>query len=321
MPRSSKPAVVVLPAFSRKALCRKSLKAAAVLVLLTLAANQGTVAQCRDCGEPPLIDILGAHDDSGRGCVGCHALHVASLRSGEWVAQETGNNPRLEENAASAPDKKATFGGKKEQTVKVPPNVLAATTAERSGVLLCVSCHDGNLAPENMIANQSYDNPGGQRVPTLREGQGSWGVAIEHPLGPNAIIEVGNGLQFVNGVFSVIPGTPYAQFVASYGWPTLAPHRRSNPYGIDEQGRPYVVCTTCHNQHAMNVYVSRSGSPIAGDAGGQSYTTSSFVNGPYNPNIRSVDSRTSTSTVQFCRQCHFHLSNEANNTPNIPTRF
>ena len=69
------------------------------------------------------------------------------------------------------------------------------------------------------------------------------------------------------------------------------------------------------------VHVQRN-SPIADDGGGKYYATFFFVNGPYNPNIDNVDQRRNApSTTQFCRQCHFGESNEANNTNNITTRL
>jgi len=119
----------------------------------------------------------------------------------------------------------------------------------------------------------------------------------------------------------VTPATPYAQFVANYGWPALAPGKYSNPYGVTATGQPYVLCTTCHNQHVMTVYTSSAKSPIAGDGGGKFYATYFFVNGPYNPNINNVANTNAPSTAQFCRQCHFGEANEANNTNNITTVF
>ncbi len=116
-------------------------------------------------------------------------------------------------------------------------------------------------------------------------------------------------------------GTPYAQFVANYGWPALAPGKWSQPFGVTAAGKPYVLCTTCHNQHVMTVYTSSAASPIAGDGGGKYYATYFFVNGPYNPNINNVANTNAPSTTQFCRQCHFGEANEANNTNNITTVF
>ena len=60
------------------------------------------------------------------------------------------------------------------------------------------------------------------------------------------------------------------------------------PYGVTAAGKPYVLCTTCHNQHVMTVYTSSAASPIANDGGGKYYATFFFVNGPYNPNINTV---------------------------------
>ena len=141
------------------------------------------------------------------------------------------------------------------------------------------------------------------------------------PVGVNANISSGNGLVYANGTFTVTPGSPYAQFVANYGWPALAPGKWSNPYGVNAAGQPYVACTTCHNQHVMTVYTSSKSSPIANDGGGKFYATYFFVNGPYNPNINTVANTKAPSTTQFCRQCHFGESNEANNTNNITTVF
>jgi hypothetical protein len=136
-----------------------------------------------------------------------------------------------------------------------------------------------------------------------------------------ATISTGSGLVSTAGVLSVTAGSPYAQFVANYGWPALAPGTWSKPYGITAGGKPYLLCTTCHNQHVMTVYTSSAASPIAGDGGGRHYATFFFINGPYNPNINNVVNTNAPSTTQFCRQCHFGESNEANNTNNVTTTF
>ena len=68
-----------------------------------------------------------------------------------------------------------------------------------------------------------------------------------------------------------------------------------------------VVCTTCHNQHVMNVVKVSSNSTSGLPAG--NYATMFFLRGPYNP----ADSNPSSNqTAQFCRQCHGEESNEAN---------
>ena len=95
--------------------------------------------------------------------------------------------------------------------------------------------------------------------------------------------------------------------------------RWTNPWGINGSGQPYVLCTTCHNQHVMTVYTSTAKSPINGD--GKYYATFFFVNGPCNPNVNNVSNTNAPSTTQFCRQCHSGEANGANNTNNITTVF
>ena len=62
----------------------------------------------------------------------------------------------------------------------------------------------------------------------------------------------------------------------------------SYPTPVNATDVPYVVCTTCHNQHVMNIYAASATSPIAGSATG-TYATYFFVNGPYNVNTSAVN--------------------------------
>jgi len=290
----------------------------AVLVLASFAAP-AVLAQCDNCG-PPAIDILGAHAASGRGCASCHAPHNESPTGAAAPGALWG------ETAAPAYGQKLAIG-ETGRAVEVVPSRLSIADAEVAGILLCISCHDGNITAQNMMAGQSYSarlglltrHERGRMLVSNDQLSGSY--MLDHPLGPDATIPVGSGLEFSNGKFSVVPGSPYAEFVANYGWPTLAPLTRSNPYGIDALGRAYLVCTTCHNQHAMSAYVSSPASPIAGDTSGQVYTTFFFVKGPYNPNAANSLHRNSTSNEQFCRQCHFNFANEGNHSYNVRTDF
>ncbi len=78
-------------------------------------------------------------------------------------------------------------------------------------------------------------------------------------------------------------------FVQNYGF-FVSP-------GVNATKQPVVMCTTCHNQHLMNV-VTASGLPDA---------TMFFLRGPYNPASGTAGSN---QTAQFCRQCHGGESNE-----------
>lgn len=277
-------------------------------------------------------DVLGAHQNQGRGCAGCHAPHSGSFGSGHGGAADAGSYALWGQDASPLYGKTVAFGDNGE-FVEVLPSGISSGSQEVGGILLCLSCHDGNLTPQNMMQNWSYEQQiglltnttyGNQHIPTLlgNDGTGAGNYTNDHPVGLNATIRAGNGLVWANNAFTVTPGSQYAQFVANYGWPSLAPGKWSKPYGVNGAGQAYVLCTTCHNQHVMTVYTSTTQSQIQNDGGGKFYATYFFINGPYNPNLQGkVAANQAASTTQFCRQCHFGEANEANNTNNITTVF
>ena len=303
------------------------MKKAMLLVLFVLAV--GGLVMAQNYSSP--VDVLGAHNNNGRGCAGCHSPHSGSFGSGHNGAADTGSYALWGQDASPLYGKTIAFGDSGRYT-ELLPSTISVSGPEVGGILLCLSCHDGNVTAANMMVNQSYEQRinlltntsyGTGKIPTLlgNDGSSAGNYTNDHPVGQMATISTGNGLLNTAGVLTVTPGTPYAQFVANYGWPALAPGKYSSPYGVTATGQPFVVCTTCHNQHVMTVYTSSAKSPIANDGGGKFYPTFFFVNGPYNPNINNVQNTSAPSTAQFCRQCHFGESNEANNTNNITTVF
>ena len=277
------------------------------------------------------VDVLGAHGNNGRGCAGCHQPHSGSFGSGQKGAADAGSYALWGQDASPLYGTTVAFGDGGSFT-EVLPNGIATGSQEVGGILLCLSCHDGNVTAKNMMANQSYEQTigllkntayGSNPIPTLlgNDGTTAGNYSNDHPVGQLATIRVGNGLVFDGVKMSVTAGTPYAQFVANYGYPALAPGKWSQPFAVTAAGKPYVLCTTCHNQHVMTVYTSSAASPIAADGGGKFYATYFFINGPYNPNVNNVANTNAPSTTQFCRQCHFGEANEANNTNNITTVF
>jgi hypothetical protein len=301
----------------------------AILVVMFILAVGGLV-MAQNWSSP--VDVLGAHGNNGRGCAGCHQPHSGSFGSGQKGAADAGSYALWGQDASPLYGSTIAFGDGGSYT-EVLPSSISTGSQEVGGILLCLSCHDGNVTAKNMMANQSYEQKiglltntayGSQPIPTLLGSDGT-GVAgnytNDHPVGQLATIRAGSGLTWTGTTFTVTPGSPYAQFIAHYGYPSLAPGKYSNPWGVTAGGKPYVLCTTCHNQHVMTVYTSSASSPIAGDGGGKYYATFFFVNGPYNPNVNNVANTNAPSTAQFCRQCHFGEANEANNTNNITTVF
>lgn len=278
------------------------------------------------------IDVLGAHNNNGRGCAGCHSPHSGSFGSGHGGAADAGSYALWGQDASPLYGQTLLFGdgGRYSETL---PSTIATGSEEVGGILLCLSCHDGNLTANNMMTGQSYEQSigyltntayGSTPIPTLlgNDGTTAGNYMNDHPVGQNATIRASasNGLVFSNNVFSYTAGSNYEKFVSNYGWPALAPGKWSNPYAINAAGSPYVLCTTCHNQHVMTIYTSTAASPIANDGGGKYYATMFFINGPYNPNM-TWDGASAPSTTQFCRECHFGEANEANNTFTIHTQF
>jgi hypothetical protein len=306
------------------------MKKVLVLMLFVLAATGLMMAQT--WSSP--VDVLGAHNNNGRGCAGCHSPHSGSFGSGHAGAADTGSYALWGQDASPLYGKTIAFGDSGSYT-EVLPATIAGGSQEVGGILLCLSCHDGNVTAANMMVNQSYEQRiglltntsyGTGKIPTLlgNDGSGAGNYTNDHPVGQLATISdmTAYGLTFTGTKYNVpAPNTPYGQFVANYGYPALAPGKWSQPFGVTAGGKPYVLCTTCHNQHVMTVYTSSAASPIANDGGGKWYATFFFVNGPYNPNINNVANANAPSTTQFCRQCHFGEANEANNTNNITTVF
>ncbi|HEY3619545.1 MAG TPA: hypothetical protein VGK96_22285 [Candidatus Sulfotelmatobacter sp.] len=303
------------------------MKKVMLVVMFVLAV--GGLVMAQNWSSP--VDVLGAHGNNGRGCAGCHQPHSGSFGSGQKGAADAGSYALWGQDASPLYGATVAFGDGGSFS-EVLPNSISTGSQEVGGILLCLSCHDGNMTAKNMMANQSYEQKiglltntayGKQPIPTLlgNDGTTAGNYTNDHPVGQQATIRVGNGLVFDGVKMSVTPSTPYAQFVANYGYPALAPGKWSQPFAVTTGGKPYVLCTTCHNQHVMTVYTSSAASPIAADGGGKYYATYFFVNGPYNPNVNNIANTNAPSTTQFCRQCHFGEANEANNTNNITTVF
>jgi hypothetical protein len=296
----------------------------AMLVVMFVLAIAG-LAMAQNYSSP--VDVLGAHNNNGRGCAGCHQPHSGAFGAGQKGAADSGSYALWGQDASPLYGATVAFGDGGKYT-EVLPTGIATGSQEVGGILLCLSCHDGNVTAKNMMANQSYEQKiglltntayGSQPIPTLlgNDGTSAGNYSNDHPVGQMANISTTMpGLTFTGTKFAVTAGSQYAQFVANYGYPALAPGKYSQPFGVTAGGKPYVLCTTCHNQHVMTVYTSSTASPIANDGGGKYYAT--FF---YNPNINNVANANAPSTTQFCRQCHFGESNEANNTNNITTVF
>ena len=284
------------------------MKKVLLITLMVLAAATFGMAQI---GQSPVGDVLGAHLNYGRGCAACHAPHSGAYGNGAAkTADPTSGNVALwGQDVASLVGQTLNFGGEIGGN-NFPETLPAAGAASPDFVItMCLSCHDGNLAKGAMMKNQLYETLPPtygtyNTVPTLlgNDGTTTGNYLNDHPVGLNATVSCGgqynwdctetNGVISMNGPNSSRFVTNYGFFVSLSAWNNTA----------------VVTCTSCHNQHLMNVVKVTNGKSSGLPTG--YYATMFFIRAPYNP----ADPNGSTNqTAQFCRQCHGGEANESNN--------
>ena len=268
----------------------------------------------------PTTDILGAHLNYGRGCAGCHAPHSGAYGNGaaKHADPTAGNIALWGQDVGGLYGQTITTGQSEHGSfVETLPTALTAGTPDVAGVLMCLSCHDGNYAQGAMMKNKvfetlpstygSYNN-----IPTLlgADYTTTGNYLNDHPVGLNAYVTCGGTYDWdctiVNGAVSM-SGPNSSQFVKNYGF-----FVRTSAYN----NQPTVMCTTCHNQHIMNVVKVTNGATSGLPSG--TYATMFFIRAPYNPASGTANSN---QTAQFCRQCHGAEGNESNGGLTVPTTF
>ncbi|MGA7245004.1 MAG: hypothetical protein WBX19_17580 [Terracidiphilus sp.] len=266
-------------------------------------------------GYQPSTDVLGAHLNYGRGCAACHAPHSGAYGNGNAkTADPTSGAVALwGEDVASLYGKTITTGGG--GYVESLPTSMAATTPDVAGLLTCLSCHDGNYAQGAMMKNRVYETLpatyGTQNfIPTLlgNDGTSQGNYLNDHPVGLTAVMGCGGQYNWdctISATGAVqMTGPGSSKFVTNYGF-FVSPGTYNNT--------PVVMCTTCHNQHLMNVVnVTAAKSGLTPGT----YATMFFIRAPYNPGSGTAGSN---QTAQFCRQCHGGESNEMNNGTAVTT--
>ena len=231
-----------------------------------------------------------------------------------------------------------------------PTAMTAQQYADMRGAVMCLACHDGAVAKGAMMQNWAFEEQigalpssyGVAKIPTLLGADGTTNLGgstdggnynNDHPIGESATLSAVLGSYYsdaTNGITWTISTAgfdhqrrgrrPVSKFVTSYGAPVLFKGAHSYGTPVNASNIPYVVCTTCHDQHSMNVYsVVGAGNPIAGNATG-TYAKYFFINARTTRTQSTFRWDTAASTTQFCRQCHFGESNEANGGT-LPTAF
>jgi hypothetical protein len=287
-----------------------------LFIALLLLATAGFAAA--QIGAAPATDVLGAHLNYGRGCAACHAPHSGVYGNGSAAKADptAGNIALWGEDVGSLYGKTITTGqsehGIYQETL---PTSLSAGTPDVAGVLMCLSCHDGNYAQGAMMKNQVYETLpatyGTAPIPTLlgNDGSTTGNYLNDHPVGMNATMGCGGPYDWdctidANGKVQMT-GPNSSRFLTNYGF-FVSPAVFNN--------KPVVMCTTCHNQHLMNVVKVTTGAKSGLPSG--NYATMFFIRAPYNP---ASGTSGSNQTAQFCRQCHGGEANEMNGGTAVTT--
>lgn len=318
-----------------------------ILLAIMAFAEFGMAQNYTEQSGTPItnIDKLGAHQNGGRGCVGCHAPHSGAYGNGGNVGSgtttdlETGNVALWGQDLGPLYGAQLQFaGGFTANLPSLTQAGIGAFTSDQQaqvlGIMTCLSCHDGNIAQGAMMTNQSYeqalgllpDTYGSRAIPTLlgSDGTANGNYRNDHPIGPSATlgaVGVASRLEWVDGACSgagcIQPKTAnnaaFLAFYAHYGAFNITGRSTAYPSGgranvVKPDNIPanaYLVCTTCHTPHTMYTY-SGSVRGIAVPANTtQTYPSYFFISAPYNPGADVSSGTKASSATQFCRQCHF----------------
>jgi mono/diheme cytochrome c family protein len=276
-----------------------------LLALICLASASFAAAQISTI----TTDVLGAHLNYGRGCAACHAPHSGVYGNGNAKTADpsAGDTALWGEDVSSLYGQTITSGGG--GYVETLPTSMNAVTPDVSGLLTCLSCHDGNYATGAMMKNAVYETlPSSygklNTIPTLLGNDGTTigNYLNDHPVGLAASVGCGGQYNWDCTISATgamqMNGAASSKFVTDYGFfVSLGAYNN----------QPVVMCTTCHNQHLMNMVKVTTG-PKSGLPSG-TYATMFFIRAPYNPADQVAGSN---QTAQFCRQCHGGESNEMN---------
>jgi len=291
----------------------------------------------------PTLDVLGAHNVYGRGCIACHAPHSGAAANGAPTSSNSGNLALWGENLVPLYGQTLVFGNSGRGTYSVTiPNygttgagaIGLTTTSAQDGTFViaaCLSCHDGNIATSGMLKGTTVEtvtiNGATFNPPTFlgNDGTTAGNYLNDHPVGPTANPSCGgqynwdctvnangsisftgpNGQAFITNYYDVTSGGgPIANLVS------VAGSTSSTRNGVTTvTTNSWVTCTTCHDQHDMLYFnTAATGTAVI-------KPTRFFVRGWYDPG----NTATSNSAAQFCRSCHGGESNESHGQYGVPT--
>ena len=351
----------------------------AIAVALVLEHN-GTLAQKQPAANEPSSGAaaqsakappraMGEGDYVGtKTCVACHAPHRGARGNGGNVAAgggagtdaNPGNLALWGEDLGPLYGQTLAFGSEGEFPITLPSTssgLTATQAAELTGVVMCLSCHDGNIARGAMMTNQSYEQARGllpatygpRAIPTLlgADGTPNGNYKNDHPIGPLATLgKVGvasNLLWKVGGcldssgtaVDCIQPNPAKSDFIAFYNhYGAFNITQKTDARSSSATGGAYpsggrtngVVMPPGGDPATAYLVCTTCHAPhsmytFTGKAGNVdgTYPTHFYIAAPYNPGALVTTPTTASSATQFCRQCHFTGAGGSNEGSGINT--
>jgi len=330
------------------------MKRISLIFILTLGWAGYALAQ-GGINNNGVVDVLGAHNVYGRGCIACHAPHSGSAGNGVANATSTnsGDVALWGQDLTPFYGQTLTFGGGS-YTVTIPnygtssvtvggtsvPPASSGTNGGLTGIspqdgtlriAQCLSCHDGNVAVVGMMKGSSVETvhigTASFNPPTLlgKQGQAAFNYSNDHPVGPSATFGCGGQWHWdctVNADGSIsFNGTNSAAFVNNYFDVTAygAVYHLVQVSGSACTGSATNPCSSASWVTCTTCHDQHSMSSFNAGANSKGTVgiknTHFFVRGWYDPGLTA----TSNNAAQFCRSCHGGASNEAYGQMSIPT--
>ena len=184
----------------------------------------------------PAVDVLGAHQNYGRGCAGCHAPHSGAWGEGGGTQgtptdKYTGQNALFGQDMGSLWNQTFDFSdvtnsGSSNSYLWTtasngnPTGMTAQQYADMRGAVMCLACHDGAVAKGAMMQNWAFEEQigalpssyGTAKIPTLLGADGTTGQGTssdggdynnDHPIGENATLSAVLGSYYNNATNGV----------------------------------------------------------------------------------------------------------------------
>ncbi len=334
----------------------------ALAVFTTLCAAQNVTGNLNYQAQ---YDVMGAHENGGRGCAGCHAPHSGGRGSGGntmsdgtinaygvgadgWGGLWGTDTTAITTNYASG----LTFNGNSSHTGTLTgiSNALNWSSPIYTGVVTCLSCHDGAVSKGAMMAGVAYEQAfgllngasymsanrnsalsstiyGPNPIPTLlgndgasTVGTGAAGYANDHPLGQTANIGAVIGSVYKNAAMGL-------SISANGSKLTVTPGAAGTPYGDfaasyntgalagmvgTGDGNPDNFFIVCTTCHNQHNMAVYGGGHGQGAIAGSTTARTRTIFFVNGPYNPGApyDPQHIPSTMAFCQQCHFSMSSQ-----------